>query len=606
MGEQEIRVFSFGNFDLHLEGGVLLHDGQTVPLTLKQFDTLLALVQNSARLVSKEELVAKIWPDACVEPANLTQNIFVLRKLLAQYEPTGHFIETAARRGYRFVAPVQQVQAGNLGPTFGKHSNLYSRDDKDGHRSCEQFNSIAVMPFKNGTADPNAEYLSDGLTESIINSLSHLQDLRVLARNTVFSYKAKEKTPQKIAQELGVRSVLTGRILMLGDRLIVRAELVDAITGWQLWGEHYHRDLSDILTLEQEISAEISTALKHKLTHEERRRLTARYTGNAEAYRLYLKGRYHWNKFDQISLNRAVDYFDQAIEIDPTYALAYAGLADSYYRLSNVYAPSRVAMPKAKAAAMRALEIDETLSEAHAALGIIKLFYEWDWLGAEKHLVRANQINPSYAATHQRLGLYFNLRGRFAEGMRELELALANDPLSPQTYWNFALALFLTGQHEQAIEEVQKTLEMDRIYQPALYLLGRVYEELGQLSEAIAVFENLLKLNHTPMFLAALGRVYALAGKHRAARKVLHDLDGQSKQRYISGYCKAVVHLALGDETRTFAYLEEAYEKRCEMMTWLKIDPAFVSIRSDLRFASLLRRVGLDSENQVLQKSAVS
>jgi TolB-like protein/Tfp pilus assembly protein PilF len=605
MGKEEAHRYSFGEFDLDQSGGVLLHKGRPVPLTQKQFDTLRLLVQKPGGLVRKEELMAKVWPRTCVEPGNLTQTIFVLRKVLAQCEPSGHFIETMARRGYRFVAPVKEVRVSTADLTVSRNSITDSRAVDDPKTGSDKLNSLAVMPFVNGTADPHAEYLSDGLTESIINSLSHLPDLRVLSRNTVFSYKAREITPQEIGRLLRVRLVLTGRILIFGDNLVIRAELVDALSGWQVWGEQYHQTLSDILTVQQEIAEEISTALHHRITHKERNQLRARYTTNAEAYRLYLKGRYHWNKFDRNGLGKALDYFRQAIEIDPSYALAYAGLADSYYRLSNVYAPTRDAMPKAKAAALKALEIDDTLSEAHAAMGLIKLFYEWDWSGAEHEFARALEINPNNALTHQRLALYFNLLGRFDEAARELGLALANDPLSPQTYWSFALTLFLTRQYEQAIEEIQKALELDRIYQPALYLLGRVYEALGELSEAGAVFENLLELNDAPMFLAARGRVHALAGDQEAARQVLNDLDSQPKPRYVSGYSKSLIHLALGNETHAFADLEEAYNKRCEMMAWLKVDPAFDGIRTDLRFVSLLRRVGLNSKHHSLQKSAV-
>ena len=354
--------------------------------------------------------------------------------------------------------------------------------------------------------------------------------------------------------------------------------------------------------MQEEISEAISAKLKVQLTREEKDRLGKRYTENVEAYRFYLKGRYHWNKFHPSSLRRAIEYFEQAIEIDPTYALAYAGLADSYYRVANVYAPTRDAMPKAKAAAMKALEIDETLSEAHAALGLIRMFYEWDWSGAKEEFEQAIEISPNNAMAHQRFALYFNLFGRFAEAMRELELAFAMDPLSPQVYWSFALSFFLGRRDEQAIEQIQKTLDLDGNYQPALYLLGRVYIELGQLAKAIATFKKVLALNDAPLFLAALGHAYARAGKHQDARNVLNDLQGQSKQRYVSAYSIALIHLALGDKNQAFSCLEEAFENRCEMMTWLKVDPAFDSIRADLRFANLLRRVGLDREYQVIKK----
>jgi tetratricopeptide (TPR) repeat protein len=369
--------------------------------------------------------------------------------------------------------------------------------------------------------------------------------------------------------------------------------MIDVQTGWHIWGEQYHRKLSDVLKVQQEISQKISDALKHTLTGEEKVKASGASTENAEAYKAYLKGRYHWSKFDLISSKKAADYFVEAIEIDPTYAVAYAGLADAYYRLSNVYAPTRDAMPKAKAAAKKALEIDDTLSEAHAAMGIIRLFYEWDWTGAREEFNKAIESNHNNAVAHQRFGLYFNLLGQFEDARKELELAMLIDPLSPHSYWSLSLTFFLTRQYEKTIEEVQKTLELERDYKPALYLLGRAYEQCGQLDQAIEVFKRILALSNAPMFLGALGHSYALSGKHREARNVLKDLHEQSKRSYVSGYSEAIIHLALGNENQTFSCLEKAYEARCEMMTWLRIDPDFDSVRSDARFKDLLRRVGL-------------
>jgi TolB-like protein len=453
--------------------------------------------------------------------------------------------------------------------------------------------SLAIMPFYNQSPDPSAEYLSDGLTESIINSLSHLQGLRIIGHNSVFRYKGKELDGRMVGKELRVKSVVTGKILQLGDRLIVRAEMIDVHTGWHIWGDQYHRKLSDVLKVQQEISQKISTALKRQLTSEEKAKVSSSSTENAEAYKAYLKGRHHWGKFDLASSRKAAEYFVQAIEIDPTYALAYAGLADAYYRLSNVYAPTREAMPKAKAAAAKALEIDDTLSEAHAAMGIIKMFYEWDWSGAEQQFYKATESNHNNAIAHQRFGLYFNLLGRFDEARRELGMAMLIDPLSPHSYWSFTLTYFLTCQYEKAIEEVQKALEMERDYKPALYLLGRAYEQSGQVDQGIEVFKKIFALSNSPMFLGALGHAYAVNGKHGLARNVLKDLQELSKRCYVSAYSQAIIHLALDDQNQTFSCLEKAYEDRCEMMTWLRIDPCFESIRSDLRFTNLLHRVGL-------------
>ncbi|HYV11151.1 MAG TPA: winged helix-turn-helix domain-containing protein [Pyrinomonadaceae bacterium] len=588
-------VYEFGPFVLDEKEQLLTRNGNAVPLTPKVFDILLLLVQNSGSLVSKQSLLGKIWPDAFVEEANLNVNVATLRKALGERPTEHHFIETIPKRGYRFVANVVKLKVG----CDSRHCISTKPDSKPAEtnrkRKSKVFNSLAVLPFYNESSDPNAEYLSDGLTESIINSLSHLKDLRIIGHNSVFRYIGKEHDGRVVGKELRVKLVVTGRILLLGETLIVRAELIDVQTGWHIWGEQYHRKFSDVLKVEKEVSQKISSALKHRLTREEKVDVSSSSTENAEAHKAYLKGRYHWSKFDLISSKKAAEYFLQAIEIDPTYALAYAGLADAYYRLANVYAPTREAMPKARAAAMKALEIDDTLSEAHAAMGIIKMFYEWDWSGAEKEFNRAIESNHNNAIAHQRFGLYFNLLGRFDEATRELELAMLIDPLSPHSYWSITLTYFLTRQYEKTIEEVQRTLEMEHDYKPALYLLGRTYEQCGQLDQALEVFKRILALSNVPMFLGALGHSYARSGEHEKARRVLKDLQEQSKERYVSAYSQAIIHQALGEEDQTFLCLEKACEDRCEMMTWLKIDPDFESVQNDLRFTNLLRRVGLSN-----------
>jgi len=583
--------YRFGSFQLDETERLLLCSGVKVLLPPKVFDTLLLLVQHAGQLVTKEYLLQNLWPDTFVEEANLSVNIATLRKALSEGAGESEYIETHRKRGYRFVANVTSERRQRTASIRKVNGDVHKQ-------KRDKMHSLAILPFYSESSDPDAEYLSDGLTESIINSLSHLKGLRIIGHNSVFRYRGKELDARMVGKELRVKSVVTGRILQLGKKLIVRVEMIDAQTGWHIWGEQYHRTISDVLNVQQEVSQRISIALKHTLTGEEEVKLNNSFTENAEAHKAYLKGRYHWSKFDLISSKKAADYFVQAIELDPTYALAYTGLADAYYRLSNVYAPTREGMPKAKAAAKKALEIDDTLSEAHAAMGIIKLFYEWDWLEAEKEFNRAIESNHNNAVAHQRYGLYFNLLGRFEEARRELELAMLIDPLSPHSYWSLTVTFFLTRQYEKAIEEVQQTLEMEHDYRPALYLLGRVYEQSGQLDQAIEVFKRILALSNAPMFLGALGHSYALSGKHPQARQVLKDLQKQSKQCYVSAYSQAIVHLALGDKNQTFSCLEKAYEDRCEMMTWLRIDPDLESVRSDLRFKDLLWRVGLSNERE--------
>lgn len=586
MSGSDSVCYRFGAFHLDEAEHLLLRSGVKVPLTPKVFHILLILVQHAGRSVTKQYLLQNVWPDTFVEEANLSVNVATLRKALGDGTGEFKYIETLPRLGYRFIANV-------ISEPWQKTASR-PRVTADLHKpNRDKVHSLAILPFYNQSSDSNAEYLSDALTESIINNLSHLQDLRIIGHNSVFRYRGKELDGKMVGKELRVKSVVTGTILQLGEKLIVRAEMIDVQTGWHIWGEQYHRKLSDVLKVQQELAQKISTALKHRLTREEKVRVSNGSTENAEAYRAYLKGRHHWSKFDLASSKKAAEYFVEAIEIDPTYALAYAGLADAYYRLSNVYAPTRDAMPRAKAAAVKALEIDDTLSEAHSAMGIIKLCYEWDWSGAEEELRRAIESNHNNAIAHQRFGLYFNLLGRFDEAMRELELAMLIDPLSPHSYWGLTVTYVLTGQYEKAIEEVQKTLELERDYKPSLYLLGRAYELCGKVDEAIEVFKRIFALSNSPMFLGALGHAYAVNGKQVLARNVLKDLQELSKRCYVSAYSQAIIHLALGDKDQTFSCLEKAIHDQCEMMTLLGIDPYFHSIRSDLRFTNLLHQVGL-------------
>ena len=595
-------VYKFGSFLLDQRERILLHNEEHVPLTPKAFDTLVVLLESAGRLVTKERLLEEVWPGTFVEEAVLSVNISTLRKALSKGGEKQSYIKTISKRGYRFTASVIRVAPESV--VTPEPSELLITSPAKTQTAKPAANSLAVLPFENLSADPNFEYLSDGLTESIINGLSPLQNLRVAARNTVFRYKAKEMDPQEIGRKLGVRSIVTGRIVHLGERLIFSTELIDVTNGWQMWGEQYHRGLSDILALQQELSAAICSQLKARLSREERKRLGKYYTEDPEAFHLYLKGRYHWNKYAEQGLRKAIDYFSQAIEIDPAYALAYAGLADSHYRLSNMYAPNSEAMPKAKAAALKALEIDETLAEAHAALGLVNMCYDWDWRAAEIEFTRAVELNPKYAMAHQRLGLFFQLQGRFDIALRELNFAVQLDPLSPQLFQSFGGTYFLMRDYNRAEKEVQKGLEIDSNYQPALYMLGRIYVQQGKFDEAIAIFQNNVATDDAPIFKAALGSALGLAGKQRSARTVLHTLEEQSKTRYVSGYHKAVIHLAVGEKNRAFTCLEEALNNRCEMMTWLKVDPAFDSIRRDLRFTKLLLKVGLDGEYQLQQFAA--
>lgn len=593
MSRNSEKIYEFGPFRLEAAERRLLRDGRPVPLTAKAFDILLPLVQRSGHLVGKEELLKAVWPKIFVEESNLAQNIFTLRKALGDTSTEHKYIQTIAKRGYRFVADVKEISDKPAGQTASD-----ARDARPGEedRLAVQSKlpiSLAVLPFTNLSSDPGAEYLSDGITESIINSLSHLPQLRVTARSTVFRHKGKEMEPQDVGSELGVSVVLTGRVLQFEERLIIRAELVGVTNGWQLWGEQYDRKPSDILAVQAEISREISESLRLKLTGEDMRRLTKRYTENSEAYQYYLRGRFFGDKYNEEGLKKAVENFQRAIELDPNYALAYAGLADTYYRLSNLYFSPEEALSKGKAAVMKALEIDDTIAEVHSAMAFIKLYYDRDWVGSEREFKRAIELSPNYATAHQRYGLYLLMLGLFDEARAELELAKEQDPLSVPIKMNMVGLFYLTRQHDQAIEQARKVLELDSNYHGGHAILGFIYALKGQYPEALAEMRKAQSLDKTSILLRFLGCIYAMSGEKRAARNVLRKLKALSKQSYVPSYNIAAIHACLDEKDEAFEWLAKAYEDRSEMLFWIKVAPELDNLRADRRFAALVRRMGL-------------
>jgi len=460
----------------------------------------------------------------------------------------------------------------------------------------EMIDSLAVLPFANASGDPNTEYLSDGISDGIINSLSQLPNLRVMARSTVFRYKGKETDPQKVGHELGVRAVLAGRLLQRGDTLVVQTELVDVDKGSQLWGEQYNRKLADILAVQEDISREISDKLRLRLTGGEKTHLAKRPTENIEAYQLYLKGRYYWNKRTEEGFHKAIEYFSEATEKDPSYALAHAGLADSYILLGEYsLLPAKEAYAKAREAATKALELDDTLGEAHNALATVKADYDWDWTGAEREFRRAIELNPGYATAHQWYGELLSALGRYEEALAELKRAQQLDPLSLIINAVSGRILLYAGRDDLAIEHLRKTLEMDPNFAFVHYILGQAYLRKGAFAEAIAEFQKAATLSpNIYQYKAGLGQAYARAGKSTEARKLLSELEEQSKQRYVSGCEFAAIYAGLGERDQAFAFLEKAYGQRDEkLFGWGKSHPLLDPLRSDPRFTDLLRRIGL-------------
>jgi eukaryotic-like serine/threonine-protein kinase len=461
----------------------------------------------------------------------------------------------------------------------------------------EAIDSIAVLPFVNVNADPDMEYLSDGVTESLINSLSQVPRLRMIARSSVFRYKGKDIDPQTVGRELGVRAILLGRVTQRGDNLSISAELVDARDNSRIWGEEYSRKLADILQVQEEISREISDKLRLKLTGEEQNLVAKHYTENVEAYRLYLKGRYYWNKRNEESLRRGVDYFQQAIDKDPHFALAYSGVADSYSVLGSVGVsamPPKEAMVKTKLAAQKALQLDETLAEAHTSLADAKFKGDWDWSGAEREFKRALELKPNYAEAHEWYSQYLAAMGRFEESIAEGKRAQALDPVSPSISRNLGFVYYLARRYDQAIEEYQRALELDPNFFFAHWQLGRAYADKSMFEQAIAESQKAVELSgHGPGAVGGLGYVYAASGRRGETQQVLDELKELAKQRYVSPYSVAAIYARLGDKDAAFEWLEKAYREGAYGILFLKSVPEWDGWRSEPRFQDVMRRVGL-------------
>ena len=463
-------------------------------------------------------------------------------------------------------------------------------------RSRKAINSLAVLPLLNASADPEMEYLTDGITESLINNLSQLPKLRVMARATVFRYKGREVDPQEVGRELSVRAVLTGRVLQRENRLIIKVELVHTTDGSQLWGEQYNRQLADIFAVEEEIANEIAEKLRLKLSSREQKRMAKRYPENAEAYQLYLKGRYYWNKWTAEGTKRGIEYFQQAITVDPGYALAYAGLADCYGSMTGqgIGLSPAEAFQRARAAAVKALTLDDTLAEAHTSLGLIKLNHDWDWSGAEREFKRAIELNPNYPTPYHWYSHYLIVMDRIEESLIMSKRGLELDPLDLEMNAHLAWHHYFARQYDQAIEQCLQTMAMDPNFHETHWFLGWAYAQTGQYAKAVDASQKAIALSGgSPEMSAELGYVYAVWGKNDEARKILDELKELSERKYVSPYGLALICAGLGEKDQALEWLEKGYQKRAGFLIYLGRQPQFDALRSDPRFVDLLRRLGL-------------
>ncbi len=453
--------------------------------------------------------------------------------------------------------------------------------------------SLAVLPFTNVGGQANTEYLSDGITESLINNLSRSPNLKVMSRNSVFQFKDMQIDAREVAKKLNVKAILTGRVTQSNDGLLINIELIDARDNSQIWGERYNRKMSELVAVQEEIAEQISERLQLASSSEDRKRLTNQYTENAEANQFYLRGRYHWNKRTPEAMIRGIEYFKQALEKDPQYALAYAGLADCYALLGEYgKMPIKESAPLAKAAAQKALALDGSLAEAHTSLAAVHE-YEWHWAEAEKEYQLAIEINPNYATAHHWYGVYLSSLARFAEAEPRLKKALELDPLS--LIINTGLGRMYCGmrKYDTAIDQLKTTLEIEANFAEAHFQLALAYEGKGKYEKAAASFQKAVELFPDSTMRGWVAREYALAGKKDEARQILNELKTLSKQQYVAPYMIAIVYAALGDREQAFEWLERVYADKSYYVVWLKVDPIWDSFRAEARFQDLLRRVGL-------------
>ena len=462
-----------------------------------------------------------------------------------------------------------------------------------------RINSVAVLPFSNASGDPSMEYLSDGITEGVIDRLSGLPNVKVISRTSAFRYKQRDIEPQKVAKELGVDALVTGRVVQRGDDLSVSAELVDAREDKQLWGEQYSLKLADVVSVQQEIATAISGNLRVRLTSEEKARLANSSAANPEAYQLYLKGRYHANQATAAGLRKGIEYFQQAIDQDPSYALAYAGLADSYSALGGgwMYLPPTDSFPKAKAAALKALQLDDTLAEAHTALAYAE-FFDWDWQSAERGFKRAIELNPNSALSHARYAECLKTRLRFNESITEAQRAQELDPLSTEIVSQLGNFYFMARQYDESIAQFQKALDLNPNHPVLRAMLAWAYAMKRMYPQAFAEYAKIADQDKVTaagnQFVAGgLGWVYAVSGRRTDALKIAQEFKDLSSHGYVDFYWSGIIYAGLGDKDEAFRLLEKGYEEHSPSMPYLAVDPFWYGVHSDPRFADLLRRIGL-------------
>ena len=644
------RILHFGVFEVDLKACELRKHGLRIKLPEQPFQVLVVLLEKPGEIITREELRNRLWPgDTFVDfDHGLNNAVMRLREVLGDASENPRFVETIPRRGYRFIAPVvgsafpaptttdSEVESGlvpieaasptvertgledtsqpasirrrpattrfailitsilALASLLGAGLFHYTRAGTP-KSNRGQNKSLIVLPIENLSGDKDQEYFADGMTDDLIANLAKIRSLRVISRSTAMAYKGTRKPLSQIASELNVDAVFEGTVLRVGNRVRITAELVQVSTDRHLWAETYESQMGDILALQNRVSSAIVNEIRINLTPEDQERLARNPAVAPEGYENYLKGRYYWNKRSDENLTRAIGYFEQATHQDPQYALAYAGLSDCYAIISaEIFGtmPAADAAPKAKAAALRALEIDPTLSEAETSLATVKFNYDWDWSGAAAGFAKSIQDNPSYATAYQRYSLYLMAMGRAEDSVGQIDKARELDPLSISINFSLGWRFYMARQYDRAIQQLRNTLEMDPSYELPHLVLGLSYAQKGDFGLAIPELRKAVELSHgTALMTSALANVYARSGNKAEAERLLGDLISESKRQYVSPYYFAVVYVGLGKPEEAINWLEKAFADRSNGLVFLKVEPELDSLRSNPRFVALQRKL---------------
>jgi DNA-binding winged helix-turn-helix (wHTH) protein/TolB-like protein/Flp pilus assembly protein TadD len=613
MHRPDNNLYEFGDFHLDPTQRVLRRAEEHIRLSPKIFDLLLFLVQRRGHLVQKEEIINHVWSDSFVEQGNLTNNISILRKELGDTGRDATYIETVPKHGYRFVADVRVLESGPFKTTYRPPTKAKTLPVAAliasfilvlvvgfyfwRRHTPAPVTSIAVLPFKPLEVKASDPSLELGMTDTMIVRLSTVGQITVLPLSAVRRYTAPEQDPVQAGRELGVESVLDGSIQKWQDRIRVRVRLVRAKDGQSLWADQFDEKFTDIFAVQDAISERVAAALELKLGGNEARQLKRRDTENADAYQAYMRGRYFWGKRGTENLKKAIEEFNQALALDSKYALAFAGLADCYNLLPSYGSLSPAeAYPKARAAATKALEIDDTIAEAHAALARIKANYDWDWPGAEAEFKRAIELNPNYSSAHYFYALnYLVPMGRLDEAAAQLRRARDLEPFSLIINTNLGVIFYYQARYDEAIEQYRKALELDKRFVTARLRLIDVYAETGRYAQALAEQQEIVEPLGTenPRYLEQLKDALRQSGPQGYWRKRLEQAKQRANDEYVPPTSVAGFAARLGDNEQAFAWLEKAYEKRDEGLTRLKLDPRYKTLRADTRYADLLRRIHL-------------